>query len=609
MPADTGTLPLTVDNTGFLLDKLGEDCHPLQFLRELTQNAIEAIRRCPEPRGDIVWDVDWTAYEYNPSVFKLCIVDNGIGMTGPEMARYINQLSSSGALQTSEGNYGVGAKIAAATRNHAGLIYLSWKDNQGAMIHLWRDPETGQYGLRQIENSLGELHHFGDIGEQFKPELIEEHGTKIILYGNTDEQDTLEPPPEAPSGARWVAKYLNTRYFRLPEGICLRAREGWKRPRSNAKLNKLRRITGQEAYLDAHCQAQGAVALSGARAHWWILRDEGSLTADSSFVESSGHCAALHKDELYELAAGRSGHARLQQFGVIFGQRQVVLYVEPSPRANSKITTNTARTHLLINSEPLPWTDWATEFREKMPAQIDDLMQQIAAHAASSDHLKAVRERLQPVINLFNISRYRPMIAAAKQPAKNGTPPPVKKRQTTLFPEMNGNGHQDPPRASQPGGVYGSYLRKTLPPKQRAKPDVFPEVRWVSVADGTRDPGDIEDKAARFLPEQNLLLINSDFRAFTDMIRHWEAQYIRDRGNSKGMREYIRDSVHDWYEQALTETVIGVQALKGSQEWSTSDIDQALSEESLTAVVMQRYHPYNAVKRQLGTRIGSLKPR
>lgn len=45
------TLPLTVDNTGFLLDRLGTDCHPLQFLRELTQNSIEAILHTSEKRA------------------------------------------------------------------------------------------------------------------------------------------------------------------------------------------------------------------------------------------------------------------------------------------------------------------------------------------------------------------------------------------------------------------------------------------------------------------------------------------------------------------------------------------------------------------------------
>ena len=52
-----------------------------------------------------------------------------------------------------------------------------------------------------------------------------------------------------------------------------------------------------------------------------------------------------------ELATGRSGTARLQQFGVIFGYRQVVIYVEPHAN-ETRLTTNTARTNLLINNEP-----------------------------------------------------------------------------------------------------------------------------------------------------------------------------------------------------------------------------------------------------------------
>jgi hypothetical protein len=38
------------------------------------------------------------------------------------MTRFINSLSSSGGAQSIGGNYGVGAKIAAATRNHEGLV-------------------------------------------------------------------------------------------------------------------------------------------------------------------------------------------------------------------------------------------------------------------------------------------------------------------------------------------------------------------------------------------------------------------------------------------------------------------------------------------------------
>jgi hypothetical protein len=73
------------------------------------------------------------------------------------------------------------------------------------------------------------------------------------------------------------------------------------------------------------------------------------------------------------------------------------------------------------------------------------------------------------------------------------------------------------------------------------------------------------------------------------------------------VRSVVEDTVREWFEQALIETVLGVQALSGSQEWSVEDISKALSEEALTAAVMQRYHIDNSIKRVLGARLGSLK--
>ncbi len=62
--------------------------------------------------------------------------------------------------------------------------------------------------------------------------------------------------------------------------------------------------------------------------------------------------------------------------------------------------------------------------------------------------------------------------------------------------------------------------------------------------------------------------------------------------------------VHQWFEQALVETVIGVQQLKGSKEWPPDDIERALSSEALTSAVMQRYHIHIASKRDLGAKLG-----
>ena len=610
MPATTAenTLPLQVHDVGFLLDRLGEDCHPLQFLRELTQNAIEAILKTSERSGQIVWDVDWLSFDLGDHpAFKLSITDTGCGMTGDEMRQYINQLSSSGSVQSSDGNYGVGAKVAAATRNHAGLIYLSWTRGQGAMIHLWRNPVTKQYGLRQIERPDATFGHWAELDDMVKPEIVGEHGTKIILFGNSPEQDTMKAPPEAASPSTWIAKYLNSRYFCTPEGITIRARQGWEQPRSNTDVNLLRTVSGQSAYLEQHKQSSGIVDLTGALARWWILKDELALGSNSGFIESAGHIAALYRDELYELVGGRAGQARLQQFGVIFGYRQVVIYIEPIPPDGARLTTNTARTQLLLNSQPLPWAAWAAEFREELPPEIAAHMEEIASRASETDHSKSIRDRLKAMLYLFKISRYKPTQNGTLQIAE---PTPNAGGRLPRGDGGTGKGGTGSAKASgggAVGGVYSTFLKADGQTGREARPDMFPKVVWVSVKDGTREQGEIEDKAARYLEEQHLLKINADFRVFTDMIEHWVDIYSKEHGASAGLSEIVRDSVHNWYEQALTETVLGLQALRGSKEWPTNQLQDAWSESALSSVVMQRYHPYNSIKRELGTKVAPLK--
>ncbi len=126
-------------------------------------------------------------------------------------------------------------------------------------------------------------------------------------------------------------------------------------------------------------------------------------------------------------------------------------------------------------------------------------------------------------------------------------------------------------------------------------------MKWVSVKDGTREYGAIEDRAASFLSDQNLLLVNADFRVFSDMMAHFAKEFTE----VPGVTEFARDAVRGWFEQALVETVMGVQGLVNSKEWTHADVDTALSEEALTAAVMQRYHVHFAVKRELGSKLGS----
>jgi hypothetical protein len=135
------------------------------------------------------------------------------------------------------------------------------------------------------------------------------------------------------------------------------------------------------------------------------------------------------------------------------------------------------------------------------------------------------------------------------------------------------------------------------------KGDEGPKAKWVSVTDGTRTLMDMEDRAAKYLPEEDLILINADFRVFNDMIARWMEFY---RGvPSAG--DTIRDVVREWFEQQLVEAIVGAKALKGSPEWAGDSLTELWSEQALTAVVMPRYHVDASIKRTLGSRLGSLR--
>ncbi|MBV9851865.1 MAG: hypothetical protein JO250_19535 [Armatimonadetes bacterium] len=469
------------------------------------------------------------------------------------------------------------------------------------MIHLWRDSRTGEYGLKQLDQGDGTFAHYGMIEDALKPPIIKDHGTMIVLLGNSPDADTMKAPEGVASPSRWIAKFLNSTSFRFPNVVTVKSREGWTRLRTDTSTNILRSILGQEQYLSKHSVTSGKVKLSGAYAHWWILEDSEAMSQLSGSFESFGHIAALRKDELYEMATGRAGMARLQQFGVIFGYKRVVIYVEPQSDAIGLLTTNTARTQLLVNSEPLPWTDWATEFRENIPQEIEELIASVAAGASSSDHSQSIRERLKRIIDLFKVSRYKPNPYGTLQiddQAKGlgGEPNP----QDSL-PRSTGNRPGN--KGGTAGDIYAAFLKQGGVSGEQVKADVFPQVRWVSIKNGTRESGDIEDRAAKFLADQNLLLINEDFRVFTDMVNRWCQEY---QGNP-AVHEVVSDAVHSWFEQALIETVIGIQSLQNDQEWSINDVQKALSEEALTSAVMSRYHVNNSVKHELSSKLGKLQ--
>ena len=142
------TKEISDKNPSFTLLSLSKDTLPNQEIRELTQNSIEAIKRRIDSGvnnpGEIHWDIDWDNYE-NEGFYKLCIIDNGDGMTGNEMMNYLNHISVEGAgkSQGLKGNFGLGAKITTIRNNSEGVLYCSWKGNKGSFTLMHRDEEEG----------------------------------------------------------------------------------------------------------------------------------------------------------------------------------------------------------------------------------------------------------------------------------------------------------------------------------------------------------------------------------------------------------------------------------------------------------------------------------
>jgi hypothetical protein len=584
---------MQVANMTFLVNKLGEDCTPLQFLRELTQNGIEAIGQLGGEPGQVVWDVNWTHYDLD-GVYKLCCIDTGAGMTGPEMVKYINELSSSIHEQSIVGNFGVGAKIAAAPRNPHGLIYMSWKNGIGHMIHLWLDPEERVYGLKRWAKNNGEF--WTPVSDDMKPTEIEKHGTVVVLLGRADEDDTMEAPAGTPMRSRWILRYLNTRYFRFPDGVKVRAREGWELPRHD-KHNFLRVVEGQGAWLDENSESRGILELQGAQAYWWIIRAD--VDRNSGHVAPGGHIAALYQNELYEMLTGRAGIARLQSFGVIFGSDRVVIYLQPASTVERPVTANTARTTLMIEGELLDWAGWAAEFREEMPDDLVRLQEEIGAQAGEKDHKKAILERLRQIKDLLRFSRFRP----SKDGATTVEPQTTQGGEPGTHMGQRDSARESGKKGGRSGDLYALFAEAS--PIKADPVDAFdtPTPKWVTVEDGTRTPPDLDDRAAKFLLQQNTLLINADFRVFTDMIDRWTHAYQ----HLPGAKSTVKEVVHEWFEQQLIEAVMSAQALKSTGKWSLQELEELWSEEALTAAVLPRWHIDQSIKRNLGQRLGSLR--
>ena len=386
------------EGISLLIDSWRNQISQDQQYREFTQNSIESIERVqkknPDYKGIIKWDVDQTYFK-KYGVKKLCIIDNGEGMTPQEMLENINTLGGS-TRNNQYHNHGCGAKIAGLAHNRAGIIYRSWKNGQGYVVKFMRN-EMGRYGAvkHKGKNSF-------PIAEEMKPSVIEKHGCTVTLLGDSAKEDTTIPSNNYGllKGSRlakseWLTCYLNTKFYNVPNNIRITASR-FTDDGVGAYL-----IKGHEYGLKHDFDKTDEVQLTKTKVKIFYRGQE--IIKKQTQYMTNGQLGIVNQDEIIKLEfVGSGGFNVLPAWGLQCLKKQVALILIPE----GQFKQNIERTDLVLDGMRIQeqLNLWKTEFKERMPEWLKEIEAKKQQEQLDKDNDNA--EILKKLAPLFKKERY-----------------------------------------------------------------------------------------------------------------------------------------------------------------------------------------------------------
>jgi hypothetical protein len=396
------------------------------------------------------------------------------------------------------------------------------------------------------------------------------------------------------SAESWQYAKFHEKYHDLDPNICIKIRRGYSKDPADTKGNCLLTAKGQKHALDHNKIASGSVDLKDVDARWWLLK-EGRQSHGRENIK--GQIGFLHQRELLECSTSSS---RAAQCGLIVGAKDVVILFEPK----SRYIQNSVRTHLVdLNGNSPPIDDWAKAFRQNMPPELGKHIKDLIGKSDAEDYSKTITERLKALPNLYKISAYKS--------SKGGS------YTVDATIESDGDtGHRRlgvakliPTSATpSPGSSSGTVAdilspmrKKTGASAVKIQATVFPEILWVSSTSGNRADGELEDRAAQFLPDSYLIKINGDFSGYKDFVTY----FVNEFGNDEDTTKLITQIVRDQWTQVLMEVVTGAQGLCGRPHWTETQVASSLSEEALTLATMSKFNSFKEVQRQIKRRVSA----
>ena len=394
----------SAEGLSLLIDSWRNQISQDQQYREFTQNSIESIKRVqkknPEYKGIIKWGID-ERYLNKHKVKKLCIIDNGEGMTPQEMLLNLNSLG--GSTRNNEYyNHGCGAKIAGLAHNREGLIYRSWKNGQGYVAKFMRN-EMGQYGAVKVHGR--NTHPLPDIE---KPAEIKEHGCMVTLLGDSFEQNTTEPVKgnygtllknSRNSKTEWLSAYLNTKFYNVPNNIKLTCSRFLENRTTTVNI-----IKGHEYGLGLDFEKKDEVQLTKTKVKIFYRENANrqEVSNKQNYV-TNGQLAIVNQGEVIKLEFSSAGGVNpLPAWGLQCLKKHVALVLIPEGQFKQNIErTDLTHEGMSINEQ---LNLWKTEFKEAMPQWLKDIEAKKQLEQMEKDN--DTETRLKNLSPLFKKERY-----------------------------------------------------------------------------------------------------------------------------------------------------------------------------------------------------------
>ena len=184
--SEKGSISIHTENIFPIIKKFLYSDHEI-FLRELVSNAVDATQKLKKlagmgeftgELGDLTIEVS-----FDKNKKTITVSDKGLGMTGDEIKKYINQIAFSGASEFLEkfkdkadtkdiiGKFGLGFYSAFMVSDKVKILSRSYKSTENEAAH-WECDGSTEFEL--------------------KPAKKEKRGTDVILNINSDSEEFLD---------------------------------------------------------------------------------------------------------------------------------------------------------------------------------------------------------------------------------------------------------------------------------------------------------------------------------------------------------------------------------------------------------------------------------